>query len=32
VDGRCLSHRSIFTREGALVASAAWQLLARTKP
>jgi acyl-CoA thioesterase len=31
VAGRCLSHREIFTRGGALVASAAWEAVLRTR-
>jgi hypothetical protein len=30
--GRCLSHREIFTRGGALVASAAWEAALQTQP
>jgi acyl-CoA thioesterase-2 len=30
VSGRCLSRREIFTRGGALVASAAWEAVVRT--
>jgi len=32
VAGRCLSRREIFTRGGALVASAAWEAVLRTRP
>jgi acyl-CoA thioesterase-2 len=32
VEGRCLSRREIFTRAGALVASAAWEAALRTQP
>ena len=32
VAGRCLSRREIFTRGGALVASAAWEAALRTRP
>ena len=32
VAGRCLSRREIFTRGGALVASAAWEAMLRTQP
>lgn len=32
VEGRCLSHREVFTRGGALVASAAWEAALRRRP